>query len=298
MIKKQSKNSPKIEKSDQSASEFHEMHLKKMDFEIVKKILSDQNLAEDDFQETEAGAVEDDRFLELTIESLEDGFKKASDLLSVPIKELRYKIAEKFLKNVDGEIVEFQKIEFRRKLVSGKSQIEISVDKLSAYFDVVFPKTVDGKETDEEYLLNRIKKKNIKYGIQHEEIKKNVLKLKENYDALKNTIIAKGQPPVGGEDCEVVYSLFSNFEEINYSEAKGKSLSEILNSSLLETIKENYFPAKYVSKGELIATTTEPGNGKDGIDVFGNPIKAEKGKLAFKAGENVKVKFKDDHINY
>lgn len=295
--RKSKKKSPDIEKDDQAGAELHEMQLEKMDFDIVNKILSD-HIAEDVFTETEAETAKDDRFLELTVESLEEGLKKAGELLEVPIKELKYKTSEKVLKTIDEEVVELQKIEFRRKLVSGKSQIEISEDKLSAYFSVVFPKTIDDEETDEGYLLNVIKNKKIKYGIQHEEIKKIVIELKENYDALRNVIIAKGKPLVKGKDCEVLYSIFSTLEEINYRETRGKHLLEILDSSSLETIKKDYFPVRYVRKDELIASTTEPGDGEDGIDVFGNKIKVKKGNLAFETGKNVKLKLEEGHINY
>jgi len=298
MVNKKSRYIKVADKKDkQSEFELYEMPLEKMDFETVKKVLSD-HIADEEVEETEIETSEDDRFLELTVESLDEGVRKAGELLDVPIKELKYKIKERIRKSVEEEIKEFYRIEFRLKLVSGKSVLSISDDNFNAYFSILFPKTLDGKEVDTEYILGLIKEKGIKYGIQYEEIEEVVEKLKKNYDALRNVVVVKGKPSIKGKDCELLESIFSNINDIDYKKINDRSLFEILQTISLNNIRKNYFPVVYVEKDELIASTTTPGKGVNGIDIFGEKIEAEKGDLLYQVGKNVGIKIENDRVNY
>ena len=155
--KKEEKSKPKgAEEGVSKELQLHEMPLEKMDFEIVKKILSDHITEEfiADEKTNISKSAEDDRFLVLEVNSLEEGLKKASQLLEIPVKELRYGKIESTLKNIDGKIIEIQKIEFRQKQIAGLTEVKAADDKLSAYFKHIYPKTQSGQEVDYQYLLN------------------------------------------------------------------------------------------------------------------------------------------------
>ena len=152
--------------------------------------------------------------LEMEVKNLDEGLKRAGELLDLPIKGLKYKILDKVLKTVDGEVEEYIKIEIRPKLVSGQTKIKVSDDKLSAYFSIVFPKTVDNEEVELDYLLELIKKEKIKNGLKLQKLENLVEKLKENYDALKDILIAEGKPPEKGKNSEILDSVFSNIHEL------------------------------------------------------------------------------------
>jgi len=211
---------------------------------------------------------------------------------------LKYDITEKVLKSIDDEIVEFQRIVFQRKKISGRTKIQIADDKLSAYFQIIFPRTEDGKEVDKEYLLKLLEKEKIQYGIQYEELEKTAAKLKENYDAVANVPAAKGKPGIKGRDSEIEYSVFARLGEISYSESRNMRLTELLNGDAVNAVKEHYFPVKHIGKGELIVASTLPEAGENGIDVYGNEIKAERGDPLFQTGKNVTVKVEEDHMKY
>jgi len=290
----------KAEKSIKDTSiELSDFKLDEMDFEIVKKIIADSIL------ETSADDIlidediqKDEHFVEIIVRSLEEGLKKASHLLEVPVKELKYSILDKEFEEIDGERVQLQKIKFQKKLVTGEPKIKVSEDRLSAYFSVIFPKISEDMEVDDSYLMDLIEKEKIYWGIQRNVVRNSVKEVLSNYDALFNVVFAKGDPPIAGKACELEYSVFSDISNIQYIDTFQKYLNELLNSGSIDTIKKQYFPVEVVYKGELIASTTEPGEGKNGKDVFGKDIIAEKGSLLFKAGKNVTIRFENNHVNY
>jgi len=192
------KAEPELTSEVGGKTELSEMNLESMDFEIVKKILAD-HIADDIGTDGDSLISEDERFLELEVISLEEGLKDASQLLEVPLKEIKYKLIEKYLKIIDGEQVEFQKIEFKRKLVSGESEIQVSEDKLSVHFSVIFPKNMDGEDINRSNILEMLKEEGIEFGILNDEIEKTIKKLGENYDALKNVLVAVGEEPKKGK---------------------------------------------------------------------------------------------------
>lgn len=286
-----------IREDEKTDLELHEMQLEQMDFEVVQKILSDY-VAEEVTEDETVEKLEDDRVLELEVESLDKGLKKACELLDVPVKGLKYKITEKVLRNINGNVVEYLKIEFHPKLVSGQTQIKVSDDKLKAYFSVVFPKTLNDNEVEVDYLLDLIKGENITCGLKLKVIEKLVDKLKDNYDAVKDVLIAEGVPPVKGKHSEILYSVFSNIHEINYSVTQEKYLFELFNTASIDSIRENYFPVIRLEKNELIASTSMPGEGKNGENVFGEIIEGGKGSILFKPGKNVIMKYEEEKVNY
>ena len=287
-----------IDISASKGQELDEMSLDKMDFDIAKKIISDYLTEEAPVEEIEIEPSDEVNFVTLEVENLQDGLKMASDILEVPIIRIKHKIIEKYYKEIDGKTKKFLKIEFKEKDTRGNTKIKISDDKLSAYLSVVYPELPDGKETTYQDLISLIKRHNIKFGVKFEEIKETVSRLKENYDVLTNILIAQGESPVKGEDSKFEFSVFSTIDEINYIKNQKIGLDEIFSNSSLDFIRENFFPAKIVEKGELIAVLALSKEGEKGIDVFGNKIEGMKGDLAFQAGKNVQAKTENEKIKY
>ena len=299
MIKKNMKEKDiVIDKEVSEESELDKMPLDKMDFDIAKKIISDYLGEEAPVGEEETEVSDENKFIILDVINLQDGLKEASNILEISIIRIRYKIIEKYFKDIDGKVKEFLKIEFREKATRGVTKIKVSDDKLSAYLSTVYPESPDGKETKYQDILDLIRTHNIKFGVKLEEIKNTVTRLKENYDVLTNILVAEGKPPIKGEDSNLEFSIFSDTKEINYIEKHKIGLDEIFSSSSLDFIKENFFPVRIVKKGELITVTTLSKEGKKGIDVFGNEVEGVKGNLLFQAGKNIKSKIEDEKIKY
>ncbi|MFC1563167.1 flagellar assembly protein A [candidate division KSB1 bacterium] len=176
MINKELKKKDIIEdKKSSKELESDEMPLDEMDFDIVKKIISDSLLEEASVEDEEIEILEDEAFAVLEVENIQDGLKKASDILEIPIIEIKYKIIEE----IDGKRKEFLKIEFRKKNIIGNTKVKISDDKLTAYLSVIYPKLPNGKRTTYHDLLDLIKRHNIKYGIKFDEIKNVLSQLKK-----------------------------------------------------------------------------------------------------------------------
>ncbi|NVM03084.1 MAG: DUF342 domain-containing protein [Candidatus Helarchaeota archaeon] len=287
-----------LDRSATETSELNEIDFDKTDFHIVKKIISDYMGDVAPVEEKEIEGSGKERFVILEVENFQDGLKKASSILEIPIIRIKHKIIEKYYKEIDGDIKEFINVEFKEKVTKGNTKVKISDDKLSAYLSVVYPELPNGRETKYHDLIDLIKRQNIKFGIKFDEIKNTVTRLKENYDVLSNILIAQGSPPTKGEESNLKFSVFSDIDEINYIEKHKIGLNEILSSSSLDFIKENFFTVRIVEKGELIAVTTLPEEGEKGIDVFGNEVEGIMGRLLFREGKNIQVKIEDEKIKY
>ena len=299
MKKKKSKKSGRIQSKETSEEQvLNEVSFDKMDFGIVKKIISDYLGEGEPVAEEGIKTSEDEKFLVLEVENIQDGLKKASEILEVPIIELKYRVIDKFYNEIHGEYREFLRIEFRKKAITGNTKVKISDDKLSAFLSVVYPKSPDGKNTTYNDILDLIKKHNIKHGVNFDNIQNTLSRLKENYDVLTNILIAQGTSPIKGEDSEMEFSYFSDIDEISYLQKHEIGLDDIFNCSSLDFIKENYFPVGIVEKGELIAIASLPKNGKKGINVFGDDVESIKGNLIFQAGKNVHIEIEDEKIKY
>ena len=275
-----------IDKEITEEHDLDEMPLEEMDFDVAKKIISDYLSEEVPIDEDEVERADVDNFVVLEVQNLEVGLKMASEILELPIIKIRYKILKKYFKEIDGKIVEHFQVEFKEKAAKGISKVKISEDKLTAYFSVVYPESLDGKETTYQDLLDLIKRSNITFGIKFDKLKDTISSLKENYDALTDVLIAEGKAPAKGVDSELEFSVFSCIKEIDYVESRKIGLDEIFACTSLDFIKEKYFPVRIVKKGELHAVTTIPGKGEKGTDVFGNELEEIKGSTLFQDGKN------------
>ena len=236
-------------------------------------------------------------FLVLEAQTPEEGLKKASEVLDLKPKELRYQIIDKVNREIEGKLVKFLRLEFTRKPVSGNTQIHISSDKLSATIKVLYPQKPDGTETTYPYILSLVRKAKITHGLDREGIKKAVKSAQESYDILEDIEIARGIPPVNG-DCQILQKIFTDEDNINYKLKHERGLDELFSMDSFEQIGDSAYPVWFVQKGELLVLTTKPSYGKTGHDIFGKAIFPQKGKLPFKAGSHVKIGRGEDNLNY
>jgi len=281
---------------DSPISEFQKMSFEEMDFAIVKKILSDQ-LSEEIKTEPE-DAVKDQKILILETKTLEEGLKKAGDLLDLDIREIKYRYIDKVYHEIDGEQIEFNRIEFIKKATTGTSKIAVSQDRLTATLKILFPKKPDGAITSYQDIITLLDNMKISYGIDKEAIENAITKTQENYDVLQNILIAKGDIPTKGENSKIVESIFQDINKITYINTHGHYLQEIFSLESIESIHQKSFPGFFVQKGDMIAKATRPTEGKPGKDIFGKSIPAQTGEKQFVSGDNIKTEVNEKYITY
>ncbi|PLV59435.1 DUF342 domain-containing protein [Thermotoga sp. KOL6] len=155
-----------------------------------------------------------------------------------------------------------------------KVEISVSEDRMQAYV-ILRKERPDEPFLSKEELLNVLYSAGIRYGIKEEVIDE------LSTSPVFNTpvLIAKGTPPIDGEDGRIELLKKPNEEE-TFQGSKKVDLREI--------------PAKQrliVRRGETIARIVPPTPGKEGKDVFGNSVKPKPGKLPeYHLGYNVTVK--------
>lgn len=170
-------------------------------------------------------------------------------------------IAEKDLFSSEGREVEPYKISHL-----------VSANKLRAYIRIeLFDKSA---EISSEEILNYLKENNIVYGIREKEI----IEYCENKEYSKELIAAQGIAPIHGEDAYIVYSFDftrgKKFLENEDGTIDFKNLNNVIN----------------VKKDTVLAYIVPAKEGKDGVDVFGNPISYRKGKdVYFDYGKNTYI---------
>lgn len=121
-------------------------------------------------------------------------------------------------------------------------------------------------------ILEELKEAKIVYGIDKEAINK-LIKQPE-----KEILIARGKEVQKGTDGYIEYLFYSKQQE--------KNLQDINTRVDFKALKE--IPS--VKKGDIIARRTPPIPGKEGMDIYGNPIKVPNIKdPIFTAGNNVEV---------
>mgnify|MGYP001214715399 CR=1 FL=1 len=130
-------------------------------------------------------------------------------------------------------------------------------------------------------LENWLKEQKIVYGINQE----NCLNLINNIDFVDEQVeVAHGKRPVHGKDGYVEFLV--NYKMTLSIEQKGQiDFKEVMKIPKVEV-------------GDKLARIHKPTDGINGIDIYGNEIKAKRGKEArIKVGENVKL-IEDEDIIY
>ena len=177
-------------------------------------------------------------------------------LLQLGVLEAPYQeIIDLFKKNlkkpakVADSLVEYEagKNEFIR--------VTVSKDALEAYLDVTFPSTDIEKITDRD-IQHKIYEAEISYNIDIEKIKQIV----RNRIFVEKEVIARGEESLIGEEAQIVLEVDTDIStEPLINEDGSVDFHQI---SLLKTVE----------KDQLLAVKIPATKGKDGMDVFGNPI--------------------------
>ncbi|AIY87560.1 MULTISPECIES: DUF342 domain-containing protein [unclassified Thermotoga] len=153
-----------------------------------------------------------------------------------------------------------------------KVEITVSEDRMQAYVTLRKEGSSELPLTKEE-LLNALRSAGINHGIKEEIIEDLARSPVYNTPVL----VAEGTPPVDGDDGRVEL-----LKRIEFTSQEG------------EKIDLREIPAKQrmiVRKGETIARIIPPTPGKEGIDVFGNPVKPRPGRVPeYHLGYNVTMK--------
>ncbi|MFC1563955.1 FapA family protein [candidate division KSB1 bacterium] len=275
--------------------EFQDIPLEKMDVSKVQDVLTRHFKEESEETETgTSGDSIDDKLIVLEVRTLDEGLEKAALLFGVDKMEIEYNKLDKAVREIDGEKVQLNKIEFKKKITSGETQIVIAEDGLSAEIRILFPKKPDGTNTTLMDIIKEVRALDIQYGVKTDIIKAAIEESQKKYRILEHIVFAKGDAPSLGEGSQITESVFEGTEQIIHE----KSIKEILLNHEIEEIEENNYPVYFVNKGDLIVVTSLPDEGKEGKNIFGEELSPEMGKKMFNAGENVKMEFDLEKIKY
>ncbi|MCD6552087.1 FapA family protein [Thermotoga sp.] len=153
-----------------------------------------------------------------------------------------------------------------------KVEFTVSEDRMQAYA-VIRKERPNEPPLSKEEFLSALYSAGIRYGIREEIIDDLIRSPVYNTPVL----IAEGTPPIDGEDGKVELL---------------KKVTEVVQSDGRVDLRE--IPAKQrviVKRGEVIARIVPPTSGKEGKDVFGNPVRPKPGKMPeYHLGYNVAMK--------
>ncbi|MGA1845710.1 FapA family protein [Deferribacter abyssi] len=146
--------------------------------------------------------------------------------------------------------------------------IEITPDKINAF--ITLPQTLDFTKDEIIYFLKR---NNIKYGIDEVAIEKLIQEKGKIHIP-----VAKGKPPINGNDAFIIYF----FEKDNILKPKHGDSDRV-------DYKETNF-IQPVRKNDILCIKIPYTEGIDGIDIYGNRIKAKPGKdIKLPVGKNTYI---------
>lgn len=153
------------------------------------------------------------------------------------------------------------------------AEVIVAPDRMTAYL-YLFPALGEGKDIRKEDILSSLEKAQVTAGIDKE--------ILEQFCAQRPCYcifpVARGTAPVAGRD-GYIEEHFSRSQEIHLREdAKGNIDHRNLN--IFQNIKA----------GEIICDIYPPEDGRDGTDVLGNTLPAQRGKEAFvPKGKNTRM---------
>jgi len=162
----------------------------------------------------------------------------------------------------------------------------VSQDRLDAYADLS-PGLGDGKALTVEFVKNLMMKQNITFGIIDNEIESAVEKVNNNRKTVKNIHIAHGYDPIPGKDGSIEY--FFDYQTKEYDFA-------ILPDGRIDYRNIKNIPM--VKRDQQIARVIEPRDGTCGVDIFGKPLEAPKGRKAILTAGNGVTVLKDTNDYY
>ncbi len=199
-------------------------------------------------------------------------------LLKIHFKE---DFVKKILQKADGEWYEIGYWE-EPESIDAKFEILVNDNFTEAYIEIT-PPVYKGKWFTYEELKQKIKQKKINIGIDDLFLKKlayrKLPELQENGDWKKKFLIAKAIPPVNSENGSIQFYFDPNPTGKPKEIEDGKV--DFKNLNIIQSCKEN----------QVLAEIIPPKLGKEGIDIFGNPIPYTPPKEAIlEAGENTELR--------
>lgn len=159
-------------------------------------------------------------------------------------------------------------------LIDSRLQVNVSKDKLVASISMTEP--MGGKVLTVEDIRQALKEKGIIFGIDQNTIEEVV----EVNIFNENIIIARGKPPIDGEDAKVIYTFSKEDDAL----VPGPILDEggRIDYKNLDRIRN-------VKADDLLMEIIPPTEGISGTDVYGNEIPAKPGSPAnIKRGKNIR----------
>ncbi|MGL5677550.1 MAG: DUF342 domain-containing protein [Cellulosilyticaceae bacterium] len=159
--------------------------------------------------------------------------------------------------------------------IDEKVVVEITPDKMIGVISFEEP-GVDGQRLDEKAIRHAIEKREICFGIDEALLNEILSSRRYNY----KYIIAKGTPPVKGEDAKLEYSF--DPKTINVFKP-AQNLDGTVNFKDMNVVHN-------VTRNAVLVVKAEATEGTPGTNVLGQEIKAQKGKdVRIPKGKNTKL---------
>lgn len=202
------------------------------------------------------GSIQDD--WESSVSSDYSGEGKTAD-----IKSYEHDVLNNHLEN-DEDI--------EKELIDCIYEISVTQDSMEAHLTVIPPKGGRGVNLDD--IFEQLKIKNIKFGVLEEEIKS----IANNKIYNNSILIAKGKPPINGEDAILKYHFdTSNERKVCISDDGKVDFREL---SLIKNVNEN----------QILVTMIPSTKGVNGQNVYGEDVQAKDGKkVNLPRGKNVAI---------
>lgn len=202
------------------------------------------------------GSIQDD--WESSVSSDYSGEEKTAD-----IKSYEHDVLNNNLEN-DEDI--------EKELIDCIYEISVTQDSMEAHLTVIPPKGGRGVNLDD--IFEQLKIKNIKFGVLEEEIES----IANNKIYNNSILIAKGKPPINGEDAILKYHFdTSNERKVCISDDGKVDFREL---SLIKNVNEN----------QILVTMIPSTKGVNGQNVYGEDVQAKDGKkVNLPRGKNVAI---------
>lgn len=150
------------------------------------------------------------------------------------------------------------------QIVHRDASVELIVenDRMSAAIFVHEPEG-NGRDITKEDLENALAEKGIVYGIFTDKIDD----IAENKTYRQLYKIAEGKPPVDGQNGKIK-DYFPRKHQLKFAQKENGGI-DFKNMNLIHNVK----------KGDLVCEITQPKEGEDGIDIYGQPVRAKRGRI-------------------
>ncbi len=191
------------------------------------------------------------------------------------VEDLDFMAINEIFKSDEPKITKRISQNMRIKENKEEFTIEVSRDKLEAFVKFIEPTKKATPATIED-VLEKLSAIGIVHGIERV-LLPDIL---ENKKYGTPYVVARGTPPVNGTD---------GYTKYNFDKSAGTAKPKLLEDGSVDFKQLEL--VKICKENEVLAFLVPPVDGKDGTDVYGNPIAFRKGKPAvpFAAGKNVSL---------